>query len=1386
LLIGLVAAIAASGQQTPVSLPLVAAATEQTSRIQRGIFTSDGKVFMGAGADLVIRAWSVADGKLLYSLPKLHLQTVHALVLSGDNLLVSGSVDGGLIFWDLAERKKIVEVVPPGITFPSLSVSRTGKILAVGGFDTKSKSGKVQLWDLNRRQQIGLLEHAQRRVVSVAISPDGRRLAAAEAHGDIRVWDVEARKTIVTLYPANPITALEFTPDGKHLLAADILKGRITQWETEEWNDVAQGRGRHGLFSFMQCNARGTMLASASADGKVQLWSLGQLEEQPPLLIDQFFKDKAAVVAFSPAGRNVVSWGEDKLVRFWAIPPEVEKHFASAPAKAKVEKDVVRAGPARVALITSQPTDTARGVQDLAIVQLGNEKGIELLDRTAVERLLQEQKLSLTGLVDANTAVKVGKILAVDVLGVIEASVDAKQNASLLVFDASTGARLHDAGFDRPETDAQVREVIGGVRAGVAKWRAGTSNLKTVCFLPVRNADLPQHMDAFCAAFSASLERQLLHHPAITTLERKRLESAAQEKALSAEAATREFLASVLLLELEIGRAREGNGLRATATLRDNSGKVLRTITHAVADPQGVGLLPPVLRQVHAVLQTAEGEGLVRRGREARRFLREAELLWRHKHYRAALQAAEAAYALNPEDDARLRLAEYLIKSRSETWKREGAKLEVPPEKARMGLHLAQRGYQLIESARPRLPELHDHTSYFSLVENVECFDAVSSLMLDASQLKVVPAEEELEREIRDFRLLVLGGRVERIRELSRRTDSPIQNLALLTLGMRVAYRFQIENSAPDSENLKQALGEVMQIWLDLSRRGTVETFPTDSPRIFADMVLARAESLGLLTLAPSADKKSALDIMLGHFHPLMRLYGGHYQIRLLLASNRINKAEAEARYGQLTAEAKRLIDTLPGKPTVDPRPELYTFLVRTLQDRGRDGTPLIDEAFALAEFALKRRHVVPVAWNHATTSALFSKEHHARAVDLIQRMQEVYDAPGHRLFDDRSKLFKKNVEQQLSTILRASPHLAAKRSPAWEKATALVQLTSLKNMNVLMSPTRHGKDVYVIAGGFDPGKNNRPVLQLVRATLDGSPVQLLGRAYLGLNEHTAKPQDAFRYSLGFVTRCAIDGDRIYVATKNDGIYIFPLAGGDATHLGAKEGLPSLEVTRLATVAGKAAAFLEGGFLVLYDAAAEQCHVLASSRRTQKLSPFDNDKPFRILFLVPDLARQRFVFRILQSSFDHPNCGIWEYDLKTSAFKKLLPFFDCDASRVENDALHLAPFKREWFARFDLATNKFTLLDGKSPVGIPEQKPLGMPEKLSATFSDCLYHHGYYWKGVPFHRQSLKTGKHESFGHVFHTHMRTADFGECLEVVSDRELLVGDRRGVYLVRLPAP
>ena len=266
--------------------------------------------------------------------------------------------------------------------------------------------------------------------------------------------------------------------------------------------------------------------------------------------------------------------------------------------------------------------------------------------------------------------------------------------------------------------------------------------------------------------------------------------------------------------------------------------------------------------------------------------------------------------------------------------------------------------------------------------------------------------------------------------------------------------------------------------------------------------------------------------------------------------------------------------------------------------------------------------------------------------------------------------------------------------------------------------------------------------------------------------------------------RSCIHGKHFIAGTLRDGIFIFPLDGGVPARIGEKQGLPAQEVNGLTAIDNQVIASLNGGYLVQIDLATRRIEVLASSRRTNKLSPFDNDRPFYIRSLVPDPSRQRVLFTAgVFGTADHSSIGMWEYNLKARTFKKHLPMVWFNFSGVHGDVVYMEEYQHEWLGQFDLSKDQFTILKGKTPDGLDKQRPSGLPQKFTAKFPDRLYDGGFLWETSPFARRSLQTDKEEFLPHPAQGYTLQVGARECLEPIRPGELLVGDWRGLYAVRL---
>ena len=166
----------------------------------------------------------------------------------------------------------------------------------------------------------------------------------------------------------------------------------------------------------------------------------------------------------------------------------------------------------RIALVSSDKSESARNIMALAEVRLSSAPGLVLVDRQSIDKVLAEQKLSLAGEISADQALNLGKLLSVDLFGVVEVGLEAKGVAGLVVFDARTGVHLVDTALPSNTIGASVDAVVTAVQ-GAQRKNQDVAQLRPICLMAVRNANLPRHLDSFCDSVGLLLERQLSSSP---------------------------------------------------------------------------------------------------------------------------------------------------------------------------------------------------------------------------------------------------------------------------------------------------------------------------------------------------------------------------------------------------------------------------------------------------------------------------------------------------------------------------------------------------------------------------------------------------------------------------------------------------------------------------------------------------------------------------------------------------------------------------------------------------------------------------------------------------------------------------------------------------------
>ena len=260
---------------------------------------------------------------------------VTAVALSSDGKsLAASDANGGVLIWSITTRRLITGLHGPNKQ-PVWDVAFNPDDMTVADCTSANKSynnGSVYLWNIaSPAKPIATFPDPQGAGIgTIAMSPDGKLLAAADGDGTVYLLDAANLKKTRTLQSTAPgsgysINGLAFSRDGSELAGANS-NGSLYVW------DVATGTLiRDPLHDPSNQNPQYTrgiafspdagMVAVTDTDGNAYLWNLTQGR------IVWTFHDPAGLevvgVAFTPDGKYLLTTSESgkynhaSAVRVW-------------------------------------------------------------------------------------------------------------------------------------------------------------------------------------------------------------------------------------------------------------------------------------------------------------------------------------------------------------------------------------------------------------------------------------------------------------------------------------------------------------------------------------------------------------------------------------------------------------------------------------------------------------------------------------------------------------------------------------------------------------------------------------------------------------------------------------------------------------------------------------------------------------------------------------------------------------------------------------------------------------------------------------------------------------------------------------------------------------
>jgi WD40 repeat protein len=293
-------------------------------------YSPDGRTLAAGGVDNQIHLWDLTTGKVVRRLqghkPSNVWDGIHQVAFcKGGKRLISSGADGTVRLWEVDTGKEVRQFQGHKGVVTALALSEDGRTLAAAPALTDARP-EVLVWDVATGKKLWHLPHPHQ-VCAVAFSRDGTTLATGSGEvrkpGEIRLFRVATGKLLHSWQGHEHwVLTVAFAPDGRSL-ATGGYEGTVRRWRVPSGRELGKPLAHRWQVKNLCFSRDGKSLLTAGAGNTLHVWDVAAGKERQVFAGHQNW---IASLAFSPDGRQLAAGSGGFAFRLWDVASRRELH----------------------------------------------------------------------------------------------------------------------------------------------------------------------------------------------------------------------------------------------------------------------------------------------------------------------------------------------------------------------------------------------------------------------------------------------------------------------------------------------------------------------------------------------------------------------------------------------------------------------------------------------------------------------------------------------------------------------------------------------------------------------------------------------------------------------------------------------------------------------------------------------------------------------------------------------------------------------------------------------------------------------------------------------------------------------------------------------------